>query len=126
MPLNKENKLLSFYRDDFGIESPKRFNVALRSTPIVLLQDTEKIWNNFLTVVFLSDKSNSWRKKARQICIFMISAIIQALFKIKIHHRISEQEMKWQRIYDLLYAETKEFSLFTAYNEKKIYRKRGF
>ena len=37
----------------------------------------------------------------------MISSIIQALFlKIKIQPNMSEQELKRQRIYDLLNAET--------------------
>ena len=36
----------------------------------------------------------------------MISSIIAALF-IKIQPNMSKQEKKWQRIYDLLNAETK-------------------
>ena len=34
----------------------------------------------------------------------MISSIIQALFLIKIQSNMSEQDKKWQRIYDLLHA----------------------
>ena len=36
----------------------------------------------------------------------MITSIIQALFEIKIHPNMSDQEKKRQRIYDLLNAET--------------------
>ena len=41
--------------------------------------------------------------------MFMISSIIQALFFffIKIQSNMSEQEKKWQKIYDLLNAKTK-------------------
>ena len=37
----------------------------------------------------------------------MISSIIQAHLKFKIHSNISEQEKKRQRIYDMLNVETK-------------------
>ena len=37
----------------------------------------------------------------------MISFIIQLIFFIKIQPNVSEQEKKWQRIYELLNAKTK-------------------
>ena len=44
----------------------------------------------------------------------MISSIIQDPF-IKIQTNISDQEKKWQRIYDLLNAETKLKFLYPQY-----------
>ena len=60
--------------------------------------------------------------------IFMISFIIQGLFKIKIQFNMCEQEKKQQRIYDLINAENQaKVSLSIVYKaKKKIYRKRAF
>ena len=48
----------------------------------------------------------------------MISSLGQAIF-IRTQHDMSEQEKKWQRIYDLFYVETKQKSkkLKTKYLE---------
>ena len=58
----------------------------------------------------------------------MITSIMQALFKKSKFNQKSEHKKKWQRIYDLLNAETKpRFSLSTLYKVKKLlYRKRAF
>ena len=60
--------------------------------------------------------------------MFMISSIIQALFRIKIQPNMSEREQKRQRIYDLLNAETKLKFLCQPYTKqrKKFYRKSAF
>ena len=49
----------------------------------------------------------------------MLSSIIQALFSIKIEPNMSEQEKKWQRIYDLLNAETKPKFLCLPYTKQR-------
>ena len=50
----------------------------------------------------------------------MITSIIQALFLIKVQPNMSEQEKKWQRIYDLLNSKNQAWvSLSTIYKAKK-------
>ena len=65
----------------------------------------------------------------------MITSIIQTFFLIKTQLNRTEQEKKWQRIYDLLNAEnkpkflcllyTKQRKLFFFLQKKSSLRKRG-
>ena len=57
----------------------------------------------------------------------MISSIIEAPFLMKIKPNMSEQEIKWQRIYDLLDAKTKFLCLqYTKHMNNNFYRKKLF
>ena len=58
----------------------------------------------------------------------MISSIIQTLRKIEIQPNMSEQEKKRQKIYDLLYAETKTKFLGQRtffFTEKELFKEKG-
>ena len=64
--------------------------------------------------------------------IFINISIIQALFKMKIQPLMSEQEKEWQRIYDVLNAETKpKFLCLTdlkqscfSFTEKELFKEK--
>ena len=51
--------------------------------------------------------------------MFMITSIIQMLFKIKIQPNMSEQEKKRQKNYDLFNSETKLKFLCQPYTKQK-------
>ena len=57
-----------------------------------------------------------------------LALLLKHFFEIKIQPNMSDQEKKRQRIYDMLYAETKPQFLCLPYSKrrKKIYRKRAF
>ena len=49
----------------------------------------------------------------------MTSSIIQALFLLKFSPKVSDQEKKRQRIYDLLNVETKSKFLYLSYTKQR-------
>ena len=79
-----------------------------------------KIWNNCENV-FFSLISLILEKKNLINLNFHLALSLKHFFKIKIQPKMSEQEKKWQRIYNLLNTKTKSKFLGQPYTKQKIF-----